>query len=29
VLTGQAFAGHADFNDEQIRHGDPEISLSR
>ena len=29
ALTGQAFAGHADFNDEQIRHGDPEISLSR
>jgi hypothetical protein len=29
ALTGQAFAGHADFNEEQVRHGDPEISLSR
>jgi hypothetical protein len=29
ALTGQAVAGHADFNEEQVRHGDPEISLSR
>jgi hypothetical protein len=29
ALAGQAFAGHADFNDEQARHGDPEISLAR
>jgi hypothetical protein len=29
ALTGQAIAGHADFNEEQVRHGDPEISLSR
>jgi hypothetical protein len=29
ALTGQALAGHADFNEEQVRHGDPEISLSR
>jgi hypothetical protein len=29
ALFGQAIAGHADFNDEQVRHGDPEISLAR
>jgi hypothetical protein len=29
ALTGQAVAGHADFNEEQVRHGDAEISLSR
>jgi hypothetical protein len=29
ALTGQAIAGHAAFNDEQVAHGSPEISLSR
>jgi hypothetical protein len=29
ALTGQAVAGHADFNEDQVRHGDPEITLSR
>jgi hypothetical protein len=29
AVTGQAFAGHADFNEDQVRHGDPEISLGR
>jgi len=29
ALSGQAVAGHADFNDQQVRHGDSEISLSR
>ncbi len=29
ALVGEAFAGHADFNQEQLRHGDPEISLAR
>jgi hypothetical protein len=29
ALTGQAIAGHADFNEEQVRHGDPEISIGR
>ena len=29
ALAGQAIAGHADFNDQQVQHGDPEISLSR
>jgi hypothetical protein len=29
ALSGQALAGHADFNEQQVRHGDPEISLSR
>jgi hypothetical protein len=29
AVTGQAIAGLADFNEEQVRHGDPEISLSR
>ena len=25
----QAFAGHADFNEDQVRHGDPTMSLGR
>jgi hypothetical protein len=29
ALAGQAVAGHADFNEEQVRHGDPAISMSR
>jgi hypothetical protein len=29
ALAGQAIAGHADFNEQAVRHGDPEISLSR
>jgi len=29
ALTGQAIAGHADFNEQQARHGDPTMSLSR
>src|ERR1051325_8920228 len=29
ALGGQAIAGHADFNDQQIQHGDPTISLGR
>jgi hypothetical protein len=29
ALSGQAIAGHADFNEEQVRHGDPELSLPR
>jgi hypothetical protein len=29
ALVGQAIAGHADFNEQQVRHGDPEISLGR
>jgi hypothetical protein len=29
ALAGQAFAGHADFNEQQERHGDPTMSLSR
>ena len=29
ALTGQAIAGHGDFNDEQVQHGNPELSLSR
>jgi hypothetical protein len=29
ALSGQAVAGHADFNEEQVRHGDREMSLSR
>ena len=29
ALGGQAIAGHADFDEQQLRHGDPEISLSR
>ena len=29
AVVGQAFAGHADFNEDQDRHGDPRISLAR
>jgi len=29
ALGGQAIAGHADFNDQQIQHGDPTVSLGR
>ena len=29
AVVGQAIAGHADYNEQQIRHGDPEVSLSR
>jgi hypothetical protein len=29
ALVGQAFAGHADFNEDQLRHGDPTMSLGR
>src|SRR5215210_5736594 len=29
AVSGQAIAGHVDFNEEQVRHGDPEISLGR
>jgi hypothetical protein len=29
AVCGQAIAGHADFNEEQIRHGDPRISMGR
>ena len=29
ALIGQAFAGHADFNEDQLRHGDPTMSLGR
>jgi Domain of unknown function (DUF6766) len=29
ALAGQAIAGHADFNEQALRHGDPEMSLSR
>jgi hypothetical protein len=29
AVVAQAFAGHADFNEEQDRHGDPRISLIR
>jgi uncharacterized protein DUF6766 len=29
ALSGQAIAGHADFNEDQVRHGDPEMSLGR
>jgi hypothetical protein len=29
ALVFQAIAGHADFNEEQDRHGDPRISLLR
>ena len=29
AVSGQAIAGHADFNEEQLRHGDPELSLGR
>ena len=29
ALCGQAVAGHAEYNDQAIQHGDPEISLGR
>jgi hypothetical protein len=29
ALVLQAFAGHADFNEDQLRHGNPEMSLGR
>jgi hypothetical protein len=29
AVVGQAIAGHADFNEDQDRHGDPRISLGR
>jgi hypothetical protein len=29
ALAGQAVAGHADFNEQQVQHGDPEISMGR
>jgi hypothetical protein len=29
ALCGQAIAGHADLNEDQLRHGDPEMSLLR
>jgi hypothetical protein len=29
ALVLQAVAGHADFNEDQVRHGDPQISLGR
>jgi hypothetical protein len=29
ALAGQAVAGHLDFNQQQVQHGDPEISLLR
>ena len=29
ALAGQAIAGHADFNEDQDRHGDPRMSLAR
>jgi hypothetical protein len=29
ALVGQAIAGHADFNDNAVSHGDPTISLGR
>jgi hypothetical protein len=29
ALAGQAVAGHADLNEQAIRHGDPQMSLSR
>jgi hypothetical protein len=29
ALVGQAVAGHADFNEQQVQHGDPKISLAR
>lgn len=29
ALVGQASTGHADFNEDQLRHGDPTISLGR
>ena len=29
ALVLQAIAGHADFNEDQVRHGDAEVSLGR
>jgi hypothetical protein len=29
ALVGQAFSGHADFNEDQLRHGDPTMSMGR
>ena len=29
ALAGQAFAGHADLNQQAIQHGDPQMSMSR
>jgi hypothetical protein len=29
AIVGQAIAGHADFNEDQLRHGDAEVSLGR
>ena len=29
AVVGQAIAGHADFNEDQDRHGDPRLSLAR
>jgi hypothetical protein len=29
ALIGQAFAGHADFNEDQLRHSNPTMSLGR
>jgi len=29
ALVGQAFAGHADFNEDQLRHNDPTMSMGR
>ena len=29
ALCGQAVAGHADYNEQAVQHGDPEISMSR
>ena len=29
AVVGQAIAGHADFNEDQLRHGDAEVSLGR
>jgi hypothetical protein len=29
AVVGQAIAGHADFNEDQDRHGDPRISMGR
>ena len=29
ALTGQAVAGHADYNEQALQHGDPQISMAR
>ena len=29
ALVGQAIAGHADFNEQQVRHGDPTMTMGR